>query len=721
MDSITATSAYDSNRLGLVANGYHPLPIGPGSKKPMVIVNGEYRDMVAWQDPSRRVIETSQPGAGLGVRTGRQRDGTYLIAIDLDDDAVAIAAMDLLPFAVAKIGRRGNTIFLQSDKPIRSRNFLVNGAMKAQILSDGRQTVIPPSIHPDTKRPYAWETDRALFNTHLSALPVAPDNLVDLILLAIAGAGYTVDAEELKAFAEPRAQPGFDEASPHWQINELAMRKVSAWVPDLNLYKWRRKVGRYASYEAVATWRESSTGRPLEQRKLNLSISGARGIVDFGTGETFSPLDLVMRARNCARSAAYEWLAERVMANNGPEVDFDKIIENAEAPSIEPGKEQDDPPNAGEDALVSLVGQYWDHGDPLPKQIPMLVPYFVPARGAGYLGGQRGTYKTFILNDLAAAVASGGMFANQQVVEKGAVVQVELEGSKNEERITGSIDARGVKERLPIRIFSQMPPKIIANGAVNPQFKEWCKGIVIMGRRLAQQHGVPLRLITIDPVNSVAGFKDEQSSAEAQIVYDGLMYLAGVAECVVCAADHYGKNADSGLRGSSVKETAAMFILGTSPKVKDLGARRHLEIRKMRNGLMGVAMDFFMDEHPFTTTQRVEDGDVEALVTVERSTLTIRWDGDLHPVNGDDEAKPKPKTQSEQCMDELRKLMADAITRVASGEAPGGYAVRSALWQATMAEAGISANRFYQVKSKLLADGRIGENTEERTVWIALG
>jgi len=110
---------------------------------------------------------------------------------------------------------------------------------------------------------------------------------------------------------------------------------------------------------------------------------------------------------------------------------------------------------------------------------------------------------------------------------------------------------------------------------------------------------------------------------------------------------------------------------------------------------------------------------------VERSTLTIRWDGDLHPVNGDDEAKPKPntktKTQSEQCMDELRKLMADTITRVASGEAPGGYAVRSALWQATMAEAGISANRFYQVKSKLLVDGRIGENTGERTVWIALG
>jgi hypothetical protein len=300
-------------------------------------------------------------------------------------------------------------------------------------------------------------------------------------------------------------------------------------------------------------------------------------------------------------------------------------------------------------------------------------------------------------------------------------VQVELEGSKNEERITGSIDARGVKERLPIRIFSQMPPKIIANGAVNPQFKNWCKGIVIMGRRLAEQHGVPLKLITIDPVNSVAGFKDEQSSAEAQIVYDGLMYLAGVAECVVCAADHYGKNADSGLRGSSVKETAAMFILGTSPKVKDLGARRHLEIRKMRNGLMGVAMDFFMDEHPFTATQRVEDGDVETLVTVERSTLTIRWDGNLHPVNGDDEAKPKPKTQSEQCMDELRKLMADTITRVASGEAPGGYAVRSALWQAAVAEAEISANRFYQVKSKLLVDGRIGENTGERTVWIALG
>jgi hypothetical protein len=37
--------------------------------------------------------------------------------------------------------------------------------------------------------------------------------------------------------------------------------------------------------------------RHAEQRERNLRI-GAKGIVDFGNGEKFSPIDLVLRALN---------------------------------------------------------------------------------------------------------------------------------------------------------------------------------------------------------------------------------------------------------------------------------------------------------------------------------------------------------------------------------------------------------------------------------------
>jgi hypothetical protein len=66
-------------------------------------------------------------------------------------------------------------------------------------------------------------------------------------------------------------------------------------VPQLNIYKLRRR-GQTPSYEGVAQWRQSTTGRPLEERALNLKISGV-GIKDFGDGRGYSPLDLVVAAR----------------------------------------------------------------------------------------------------------------------------------------------------------------------------------------------------------------------------------------------------------------------------------------------------------------------------------------------------------------------------------------------------------------------------------------
>jgi putative DNA primase/helicase len=97
-------------------------------------------------------------------------------------------------------------------------------------------------------------------------------------------------------------------------LNNLALRNLAAWVPDLNLYGSRRRVGRTNSYEAVATWRPSSTGRPLEQRKRNLQISDNRGIKDFGTGEG--------------------WLEQRLRPKTSPEVDFDALAKTEKAADV---------------------------------------------------------------------------------------------------------------------------------------------------------------------------------------------------------------------------------------------------------------------------------------------------------------------------------------------------------------------------------------------------
>jgi hypothetical protein len=198
---------------------------------------------------------------------------------------------------VNKAGQRAWTPFYHADFDVPSEDFFdANGRKVLQILSTGRQTVIPPSIHPDTKEPYRWTNGKSLYDTALTELPPLPRDYRERIMAL----GYTP-----KRTPEPKPdnvapatlEPSDDK--PCREMNETALKNLAAWVPALNLYKCRRRVGRYANYEAVATWRESTKGRPKEERNPNLRIS-SQGIKDFGDGRGYSPLDLVMAARACS-------------------------------------------------------------------------------------------------------------------------------------------------------------------------------------------------------------------------------------------------------------------------------------------------------------------------------------------------------------------------------------------------------------------------------------
>jgi Bifunctional DNA primase/polymerase, N-terminal len=171
-------SVYDIFAPKYVARGLHPLPIGPGTKKPMHWVPslGKFENMVNWSDPRRPVVTPPQPGAGIGVRLGIQSDGTYLIAFDWDSDDAATEAMSstIFPQTVTKWGGRGFTAFYRSKEPVATRSFKIGGRVALQILSDGTQTVVPPTIHPDTKQPYAWGGKYQLFDLLMTDLPALP-------------------------------------------------------------------------------------------------------------------------------------------------------------------------------------------------------------------------------------------------------------------------------------------------------------------------------------------------------------------------------------------------------------------------------------------------------------------------------------------------------------------------------------------------------------------
>jgi hypothetical protein len=325
------SAEFEEQALALVERGYSPLVIAPRceprpdgrklpeGKAPGVRLGGEWRLAFGWEKwcteqvsehkarAWARMIGTAED-AGIGVACGR---GLICIDIDLEDAVEPLLAI-LPPSPVQKKGRKGISLFYRgnTDK-IRSKNFRTPERVGlVDLLAEGKQTVLPPSVHPDTNEPYFWWTDATLGDTPLSDLPELPDDIAERIGEVLKPFGYDPDRERAEfAVAQARsASPAVGGRSVYRQTNDDALANLHAWVPALHLYRGRSKPG---GFEAVAHWRSSSTGRPLEMRKRNLSIV-RKGIEDFGTGEKLTAVDLIMKARNCDKSAALDWLLERL-------------------------------------------------------------------------------------------------------------------------------------------------------------------------------------------------------------------------------------------------------------------------------------------------------------------------------------------------------------------------------------------------------------------------
>ncbi len=295
----------------LIARGYSPLPILPGSKAPGTdsLMRGWTRWCSETPPPNFIAGWSSYPDCGVGVCLGQG-----LICIDIDQEEIVGPLLAILPPSpVQKKGRKGLSAFYRGDTDkIRSRGFkTLEKVGLVDLLSEGKQTVLPPSIHPDTGEPYYWWTDDTLQDLSLSDLPELPDNIAEKIGEVLKAFGYDPEAE--RAMYPVSASSVSGASSPLESIyastNALALANLHAWVPGLYLYKLRSKPG---GYSAVATWRSSSSGRAQNLRKCNLSIMPS-GISDFGDGPRgYSAVDLVMAALELPHGPALSWLLQHL-------------------------------------------------------------------------------------------------------------------------------------------------------------------------------------------------------------------------------------------------------------------------------------------------------------------------------------------------------------------------------------------------------------------------
>lgn len=177
--------------LAYASVGLRVLPIKPGSKRPPMDRWGE----AATTDTE--IVTNWYSGMyadhGVGLAMGRQPDGRFVFALDVDEHDVAHsgvetlsdlqAANSRLPDTVCSItGSGGLHLLFTAPTGVEVRNGIAGDGL--DVRGEGGQIVVAPTVHPVTHRRYEWEDTFAPWEREIAE---APNWLLDLVRLASVG------------------------------------------------------------------------------------------------------------------------------------------------------------------------------------------------------------------------------------------------------------------------------------------------------------------------------------------------------------------------------------------------------------------------------------------------------------------------------------------------------------------------------------------------------
>ncbi|THK38125.1 DUF3987 domain-containing protein [Ensifer sp. MPMI2T] len=350
----------------LVDQGWHAIPCRPGSKRPGVFAGGYWQGLTGWNEYCDRLPTDSEvemwnkwPHAGVCVALDHV---VKVIDIDTDDEEMRAALAKIIPDSpVKKRGQKGYSAFFRGSPNIISRAFSISVFGRQErivdLLAHGKQTVCPPTIHPDTEEPYQW-LGEPLEDWAPEDLPLLKDDIADKIEAALAPFGYVAPIEHEYSHV--------DAGDTIWrEINDLALANLDMWVPDLRLPMTKRTGD--GRYRAVAEW------RGVENPNLGFS---SKGITDWGNGETHTPLDVAMKTFSASLETATEWLKGRLNYQEPPPIDISKMVAKGlakhkpleAAAQPEDGKEPAAPAVAEQPKPPAPANQNRQHYNPFTPQ-----------------------------------------------------------------------------------------------------------------------------------------------------------------------------------------------------------------------------------------------------------------------------------------------------------------------------------------------------------------
>ena len=169
--------AWDANAMQYLAKGYSVIPLMPRQKGPKLGGWSAYcNELMQPKDAQTHYGKNNNIGLCLGPASN-------LCAVDIDtDDPDLIAKIErLLPVSpLRKKGAKGYTVFFKYNG-MPSKSVKDDKGNGLDFLSDGRQTVLPPSIHPSGIE-YKWLGKTTLLDVDKKDLPELPISTVERVL-----------------------------------------------------------------------------------------------------------------------------------------------------------------------------------------------------------------------------------------------------------------------------------------------------------------------------------------------------------------------------------------------------------------------------------------------------------------------------------------------------------------------------------------------------------
>lgn len=307
-----------------IERGYSVIPIAPGTKRPgQYVTTDGWRGMRDWERFGERLptdIEVSHwetwPDAGIGLLCGKI---SGLVALDRDYDAPGTDALEQIipPTRVKKKGEKGYTAFYRYAGE-KSCSFNINGVRVMDVLSDGRQTLMPGTIHPNGHT-YVYLTLDVLEELDPDDLPTLPTDFFEQVARVLAPYQTNEDRKYQRRKHADNDEPINTDlsiaAAYYRELNRDALNRLGEWVPSVI----KTAVPHPDGFRCVAVWRNCTNA--------NVGIHH-NGIFDFGGNYGMTPIDLVMYSHGVSFADAAATLRDILK----PPTDYIELTANGGKP-----------------------------------------------------------------------------------------------------------------------------------------------------------------------------------------------------------------------------------------------------------------------------------------------------------------------------------------------------------------------------------------------------